>query len=449
MRHERMLLATAFLLGALLRLPGIDATPLRPDEASQAWRAGQAASQGQIVTDGVASAFLASAQAALFLLVEPNTLLARLPAALCGLALLAAPIVVRDVLGPARTLALVLLLAIDPTLVRTARDGSGPAAAVLAAALAAVSILRWSQAARVDAARAQRCAVATAAAAGILATTGPHAWTLALPLALVATTLRPWRLSAPRWRTCAAAFFGSLLLAATAGLWALPWAAAVSSSLTMWLGWAASPSQATVPLAVVRSAPLTALLAMLGVAHASRGRLALMGALAWGLLAAFRSDDGAAVLAVVLAWSASAAMGRALEDDRARRAWRVALAAAPLALVVQLGAAARPLGPGSSVSARPDLDTLAADLERLAVHEGREATEMPAFVLGEREDPGVLWALRRARAVRYAPHRPTGSDGTRPALVLTGAMPSTPPAGYVGTTYGAPSGIVSLWVPID
>ena len=52
MRHERTLLATAFLLGALLRLPGIDATPLRPDEASQAWRAAQAASQGQVAADG-------------------------------------------------------------------------------------------------------------------------------------------------------------------------------------------------------------------------------------------------------------------------------------------------------------------------------------------------------------------------------------------------------------
>jgi hypothetical protein len=454
MRHERALIATAFLLGALLRLPGLAETPLGADEATHAWRAARAASEGEVVAEGVTSAFLASAQAALFALVEPNVFLARLPAALCGLALLLVPVLPRDALGAARTVGLAMLLAVDPTFVRLARDGAGAGAAVLAAAVAAAGLVRWARAGRADAPSGRRWAVLTCAALGVMVTMGPESWSLVPLVGLVALWLRPWRDCAPPLRRAAAAFFGSAMLAATAGLWAIPWAGAVSASLTAWLERLARTGEGASLLDVVRVAPLTILLAIAGIAYAARiapRRAALfLIALAWGSLLAWKTPGHAAALAVVLV--AAAAEGVAFfvhEDARWRRHGWLA-AAGTLALAVQLASAARPMMPVATVAARPDLETLAADLERIAVLEGRHPHELPVLVLGLRDDPRLRWALRRERSLRYEPWRPRGEGGARPVLLSpTTERPAAAPAGYVGTTYASGTVTIDLWVPIE
>jgi hypothetical protein len=174
-------------------------------------------------------------------------------------------------------------------------------------------------------------------------------------------------------------------------------------------------------------------------------------ALAWGLVLAARSPSHPAVLALVLAWCASGAVDLAIEGGLRGWSARAALAAGALALAVQLGSAARPVMPAASVPARPGLEALASDLERIAVLKGREATEMPTVVLGEGEDRALRWALRRARSLRQSLVRPPqAEDVKRPALVLLGGgAAATPPVGYVGTTYGSAAGPVHLWVPID
>lgn len=451
MRHERTLLAMVLLLGASLRMSGLAHRPLDADEAAHAWRAARAAGAGEVVADGVTNAFLTSAQAVSFALAGPTTLLARLPAALCGLALLLVPLVAKDALGSARAVGLVILLALDPTLVRVARDGSGASAALLAAGLAVAGLLRWSASGREDARRGRGWAVATGASVGLLLTTGPDAWGLAPLVGLVALALRPWTTCPPRWRDCAAAFAVSSLLGATAGLWAMPWAAAVSASLTAWLERWTRPSAGVGLRELPGSAPLTIVLALAAFARAARAAprraAALLLALAWGTLFALRSPGPPVVLAIVLAWAA--AEGVSILFRQGTRL-RVLLAAAALALAVQLAFAARPMMPDLSVPARPDLERLAADLERIAVLKRREAHELPVLVLGERIDPSLRWALRHARDVRYEPTRPTGASGARSVLVLPSADPgSAVPTGYVGTTYASAAGDVSLWVPRD
>jgi hypothetical protein len=454
MRHERAWITAAFLLGALLRLPGLAETALGADEAAHAWRAARAASEGQIVAEGVTSAFLASAQAGLFALVEPNVFLARLPSALCGLALLLVPLLLKDALGATRTMGLALLVAVDPTLVRLARDGAGAGAAVLAAAVAAAGLAQWARTGRADASVGRRWAVVTGAALGVMVTMGPESWSLVPLLGLVALGLRPWRDCAPPLGRAAAAFFASALLASTAGLWAIPWAGAVSVSLTAWLERFARPGDGASLLAIVQVVPLSVLLAIAGIAHAARTAprraVLFLIALSWGALLAWKTPGHAAALAVVLV--AAAADGLAVfvpEHARwRRRGWLAA--AGTLALTVQLASAARPMMPVATVAARPDLEMLAADLERIAVLEKRHVHELPVVVVGLQDDSRLRWALRRERFLRYEPWRPRGEGGVRPVLLSpTSERPAVAPAGYAGTTYASDTVTIDLWVPIE
>ncbi len=439
MRHERIVLAAAVLLGALLRLGGLADPGLGEGEARHAWRAASAAG-GSVVAEGVTSAFLASAQAMLFALAGATTFLARLPSALCGIALLLVPRLVRDVIGPVRASALVALLALDPTLVRVSREASGASASLLAAALAAAALVRWAADGRSDAGRGRAASVAASASLGLLLATGPDAWTL-LPLAaLVSAALQPWRVCAPRPRDCAAAFGATFALASTAGFWAPAWASAASASLTAWLGRWGQAASVHEPLA---AAPLTLVLALVAVGDAARlapRRAALLvAALAWGLLS---SRGHAPALALVLVIAASDGVGHFGR-------LRVAATAAALAAVVQLALAARPLMPDTSIPARPGVETLASDLEHIAVVEGHDATELPVLVLGERDDPSVRWALRKARRVSAAPHRPLAPEGARPVLIAPSGAAREAPAGHVGRSYAAPARTVDLWVPVD
>lgn len=447
-RHEAAVLAIAVLVGALLRLSGLSAHGLGADESVQAWRAAVAANEGAVVAQGVTSAFLVSLQAVLFSLAGATTFLARLPAALCGIALLLAPLTVKDALGPLRTAALVALLALDPTLIQVARDASGASASLLAAALAVAGLVRWAHEGRSDAARARAGAVLASASLGLLLTTGADAWTLLPLIGLAAAALRPWRHGAARARDCAWAFGATFVLAATAGLWAPAWASGTSASLTVWLERWTHPAGLEGPLRSLAGAPLTLLLALAAVGYgakaAPRRAGVLVAGIAWTAAVALCSPGPPAALALLLVVAASEGV-RLL----AERGQRLALVVAALAGLVQTTLAARPLMQDATVPTRPGLEVLASDLEGIAVLRRRDVTELPVLVLGERDDPAVRWALRRGRKVRDAPYRPAEVDGAGPALVAPSNTSAATPPGYVGATYETSRGTVDLWVPLD
>ena len=447
-RHEAAVVAVAALVGALLRLSGLSAHGLGADESVQAWRAAVAANEGAVVAEGVTSAFLASLQAVLFSLAGATTFLARLPAAVCGLALLLVPLIVKDALGPLRTAALVALLALDPTLVRVAHDASGASGSLLAAALAVAGLVRWAHLGRRDAERARAGALLASASLGLLLTTGADAWTLLPLIGLAAAALRPWLQCAARTRDCAWAFGATFVLAATAGLWAPAWASGTSASLTVWLERWAHPAGLAGPLGSLAGAPLTLLLALAAVGYgakaAPRRAGALVAGIAWAAAVALWSPGPPAALALLLV--VAAAEGVRLLAERGPR---LAPVVAVLAGLVQTTLAARPLMQDSMIRTRPGLEILASDLEGIAILRRRDATELPVLVLGERDDPAVRWALRRGRKVRDAPYRPAAVDGARPALVAPSNAPAAIPSGYVGATYETSGRTVDLWVPLD
>jgi hypothetical protein len=453
-RHERWLWAAVLLLGAALRLAGWSRPELDAQEAAAAWPAAQAARGQGAAADDVTNATLTAAQATLFAFAGPDVVLARLPAALCGVALVLVPLLLRDALGPLGALALALLVAVSPGLVQSSRQAAGASAALLAAALAAAGILRWARSARVDASAGRRWAVVTSAAAGMLLASGVEAWSLVPLVGLVAFALRPWAECPPPWRRCAAALGLAALLTATAGLWVLRWASAVSASLTVWLGRFGAPADASPLLDLARSQPLALLLLLVGLAVTTRDApargLAIAAALAWAVILATRGGDAPAVLSAVLAVAAAAGATWLLLPGPRGRERRLGLAVAGVAFVAQAALAARVASPPATVPSVPGLETLAADLERIAIARGREAHELPVRVVGERPDPEVAWALRASRRFGFAERRPLPVEGLAPVLVTRAVEPTTaPPAGYIGATYGSSRGKVNLWVPLE
>ena len=447
-RDERGLYAIAFLLAAALRFSS-PAAPLSPDETAHAWRAAQAAATGTVDAAGVTNPALASAQALLFVLVEPGVALARLPAALCGALLVLVPLLVRDALGAPRAVALAFLLACCPALVLASRQAAGPGAALLFAALSAAALVRWHQAARRDAADARRFATAGCAAAGVLVACGPEAWSMLPLVGLLALALRPWR-ACPAPAHGVWAFAGAAFLSATAAAWAIRWAAGISASLTVWLAGLARPADASPIAALCLDQPFTLLLALASLIPALHARppraLPYAAALAWGLLLASRGAGSTlAVTAVLLPCAASGAVWLCRGSAPARgRVLLGGLAAA--AAVVQLGLAARPALQRAPVPQAPGLQTLGDDLERVAVTKGRDAGELAVLVAGEPPDAELGWALRRQRAVRYVSAWDREAEAPPVLIVRDGDRSAGPPAGYVGTRYASSRGMVELWV---
>jgi hypothetical protein len=439
-------MALALVLAAVLRLSRLDDAALQPGESALAWPAARAVLQGQVAADGIASPFGASAQALAFAMTGPSEWMARLPSVLCGLALVLVPLLLRETLGGLRTATLAVLAATSPSLVVASRDAAGPAPALLAAALAAAGLVRWRDDGRADARRARAWALVASAACGALTTTGPEAWGLVPLVALVARACRPWRIASPGWGACAAAMGLGVLLPASAGLWALPWTAGVSASLTAWLEGLSSPAPAAIGLGFLRSHPFTVVLAVAGLAWARPKRFLLV-ALAWSILLATRGTGSTVALAATLSLVAAHGLaGLLAARPRPRRA---GLAAAAAASLVQVATAARPALPHGAAATPPGLELLVKDLEAAAVERGREASELPVVVLEDPPDPGLAWALRRFRMVRYAAVRPAVVDGVSPALVSWPTdPPAPPPARYVGATYASPRGPVQLWVPL-
>ena len=266
-------------------------------------------------------------------------------------------------------------------------------------------------------------------------TTGPAAWGLLPPLALIAWRLRPWTTAVVQPGRLLAAAAVAALACSTAGLLAIPWASAVSASLTAALAGAAGPS-ALGSFVAVPSA--TIVLAAVGLAGTPR-RLAHAGAIAWGALVAAASSHG--LLALTLACAACAADGvGALAATRGRGRARLALAAV-LAIVVL---AWRTPAPARLPEDRA-LRALAVDVREAAVERGHAANEMPLVIVQDPPDAEVAWALRDVRSLEWAAVRPP-ARGVAPLLVAP-ADATGVPEGYERRVYGAGPHAVSLWVP--
>ena len=164
------------LLGAVARLASLGSAALDPGEAAQAAAAWSIVERDAFdparLSPQPESALLASISSLLFFVFDGGgDLFARLPSALCGIALvLLALRLGRD----SGALALAALVAVDPWLVAASRRGSG---AIFAAATAIVGWLllrRTAEAgtsAAVEPARRRLC-LGVGAAIGVLAVTG-------------------------------------------------------------------------------------------------------------------------------------------------------------------------------------------------------------------------------------------------------------------------------------
>jgi hypothetical protein len=421
-RADRWTVAAVLALAALLRLEALGRAPLDAGEAAHAWRALRLARAGDASVAGLTSPFAAGTQAVVFAFVGAGDALARVPAAACGLALVLVPLVAWAPLGRERALLLCVLLAFDARLVEWSRRATGEAAAALAAALVAACLLRWAAGARLRADEGRARAAATAVAAGLLLTTGPSAWGALPPLAVAACALRPWDAAQVRPGRLLAAAAAAALAGSTAGFVAIPWASAISASLTEAIAGAPAPAGV---------APLTLVLAAAGLAGVpGRRALVYLAAIAWGALVASGSPLTLACVAC-----AGDGLGTLLGT---RPRLRHALAGALAVVLIALRAPA----PGP---VDPALRDLANDAVAIAVERGHAAGEMPVVIVGHPPDARIAWALRDLRSVEWAPVRPTRRP-VAPLLVAHEGATGTPGA-YTRRTYGTGPGAVALWVP--
>lgn len=116
---EKPLLFFALFLGAFLRLIQLGRLPLGDHEAAMALNALDF-SQG-VFAPTVSATLYTNVTAGLFFLFAPSNFLARLVPAIAGILLVAAPLLFRDRLGKTLTVVLVMLFAVDPTLVAASR----------------------------------------------------------------------------------------------------------------------------------------------------------------------------------------------------------------------------------------------------------------------------------------------------------------------------------------
>ncbi len=240
---ERLLYGCILLVGVFLRFYQLGLQPLTPAEAAQSWPLWRAAQGLPVETfaPASASALLASLQFALFWVTQGGDVIARLPAALAGTALLFTPWLFRPWLGRATALVLVLLFAIDPWLVAFSRVASG---AMLSTALALFCMACMTRLA-IAALPAQEInrgwLYGAAVSAGLLLVTGPLAWSygavlLLFALLIVGPALTPVARTVLRAQAVTVALIFALTAALAATLWlARPeGVAAVSRSLGVW-----------------------------------------------------------------------------------------------------------------------------------------------------------------------------------------------------------------------
>lgn len=231
--------AAAAAAGLLLRFHTLGGQPLDAAEASAslaAWHAAAGASAPGTLLGPPVSAALFGLQAALFWITGSGDAVARMPAAIAGWLVVLLPWILRSALGRPFSIALAVLLALDPIAVGYARRADG---AILSAAAAWTMIL-FAMGAQTPLIRRVRTFVLPVAA-GLFVVSGPLAWDLLPPLVLFLIALIPVSARAATSSRPALVATTAALLVATAGFAHLHGAQYVSSGLTAWLdAWHAS-----------------------------------------------------------------------------------------------------------------------------------------------------------------------------------------------------------------
>ena len=231
--REHVPYAACAAAGLLLRFHALGGQPLDAAEASAslpAWHAAAGASPAAALLDPPVSAALFGLQSALFWIAGGGEAVARVPAAMGGGLVVLLPWILRSALGRPFSIALAVLLALDPIAVGYARRADGT---ILSAAAAWTLILfaMGEPAPRIR--RVRR--VVLPVAAGLLVASGPLAWDLLPPLVLFLVALIPGPARHATSSRPVLVAVTAALLVATAGFAHLHGAQYVSSGLTAWL----------------------------------------------------------------------------------------------------------------------------------------------------------------------------------------------------------------------
>ncbi|MGE0812981.1 MAG: hypothetical protein AB7O28_20890 [Vicinamibacterales bacterium] len=450
--------AVAGLVALAVRLHTLDRWPLSPAEAASAWAAAGVA-QGEasrlaFLHPPPASAALVGLQSVLFWLLGADDVVARLGPALAGAGSVAAAWLLRRPLGRDASIALALLLAVDPLAVGYARlaDGAALVSSACWFVVAGLVALAAAPGAPVRAAWLDGIAVA----AGAALASGPLVWDLGPPL--VASALVLGRATPVRFGRRHAVLAGAAwLAAATSGLVQWEGPPLVSASMSAWLHlWTgpASRSARDVWGSVLRAETLPVALAVGGLIAARPRRLTPLVAawLAWGCLLTMRPGRTAAawfVIAPPVLLGAAVAAGRLAASLRAPEAATAglprALAAAAAVLVASFvheafAIAAGRIDAGARVaSTLPAVRLLAADVA-LIQDRAPGDTRLPVEVVAPTGvEPVLAWYLRH-EPTRWVAAASPASPGAPRLIVEPAVGPSRPEAdgtGYVLRRNGA------------
>lgn len=232
--REHTLYAAILLVALLLRVVGLGAMPLSPDESAAAWSAWLAAHTVSVAgAPAPVSALYYGVQSLIFWLFGGGDVQARLLPALAGVATVLLPWFWRPWLGRGAALVLAALFAIDPWLTAWSRNAGTPGLSLFLALLTLTALWHWMNGAAHTARRWERTG---AVAVAFLITSGPWAWGMA-PVLLVFVLIYVLPAQPPALQRTTAFWFGGALALAITGFALRPEApSAVGASLTAWIG---------------------------------------------------------------------------------------------------------------------------------------------------------------------------------------------------------------------
>ena len=247
------LFVLVLVLAGVLRLVNLDALPLAPGEASNAYSAWQLWQPEMVAQTSASSSAYVSLTALLMPVLGADDVIARLIPALAGMGLVLLPWLMRRWLGGIGALVAGLLLAVSPTLGVASRTADGTMLALLAGGLLLVAWLRYQE----EGDRRWLAAAAIALALGLTSSALFYGLLLTLGLAYLAQakvgpplfyteTLEedtvvyvPAPTHWPErelWRYAAAIFAATLLGLSTLFFWYLPGLGSTANLPATWLG---------------------------------------------------------------------------------------------------------------------------------------------------------------------------------------------------------------------
>jgi predicted membrane-bound mannosyltransferase len=445
------------VVGGLLRLGDLGFVPLSSAEAaaaSAAWSSATVEQGVALLAQPPGSAALFGLQSALFWLTAGGAgdAAARIIPAFAGSAMIVLPWLARRTLGYAVSLALALLLAIDPWLVGFSRIGDGAMLATASAWTLIVGRIVLTSPSHGGASRRSPWVAAVSIAAGLLLVSGPLAWDFLPPIAIAWALIETKPTTSRRSNVHAArSFRWTMMLVsavgfATAGFVKWQGPQLLSAGLDQWLHeWSAGASPALLDL-LLRYQLLTLALGTAGMISwlISFGRaapprlqissgynlrlfLALMLWLVWSCVIMLRPGRPPAVwLVVQLPLLLGAARGLGVVGAAARRGTLPARAALVVVAVLLLhafhgstGIVSR--GVGARFQPFPDVTDPAVrllidDIDELRASDSRtRPTEAVEVVSAGMPDPVLTWYFRGRPNVSWpvAPSLPSAEPDLR------------------------------------